>query len=231
MPSFIGSLTQTAAAEEDNPLWLIVLCDLMTNLMLFFLILYSFTLKSEEERAKLQASLRGEVMAVRKTEVPEEAARELQTVEQLRRELEAAGMKDTAHVDVTEGHIRVRLPDAVFFRSGSAALTRRARGDLGPVGRMLQALPAHEVVVEGHTDSVPISAGTYRTNWELSVARSEAVIRRLTRTHGLADSRFVAAGYGEFRPLAANDTREGRLKNRRFEIVVVRKGGEGGRPR
>ena len=91
---------------------------------------------------------------------------------------------------------------------------------LTEVAKAIRPLP-NSVIVEGHTDNVPISAGIYQSNWELSVARAYSVIDFLTNM-GVKPERFIAAGYGEFKPVTDNGTEEGRMQNRRIEINVVR---------
>lgn len=77
-----------------------------------------------------------------------------------------------------------------------------------------------EIRVEGHTDNWPIRGGRYSSNWELSSARALEVVRYLSAVSGIDEGKFSALGYGEFRPIASNDTAEGRSKNRRVEIFI-----------
>ena len=90
----------------------------------------------------------------------------------------------------------------------------------------------NEIRVEGHTDNVPIATPLYPSNWELSSARATTVGRYLAEHSDIAPQRIIAAGYGEFRPVAPNDTREGRARNRRVDLVVLfpRTPGEIGAP-
>jgi chemotaxis protein MotB len=114
----------------------------------------------------------------------------------------------------------VRLRNQLIFNTASAGLNDEAGATLGLLAKTLRQIP-NDVMVEGHTDDVPVVSGPYRTNWELSVARSASVIERLTR-EGIPPSRLIAAGYGPYHPLAANDARDGRARNRRVEIVILR---------
>jgi chemotaxis protein MotB len=82
-------------------------------------------------------------------------------------------------------------------------------------------LEGNDIRVDGHTDSTPIDSPRYPTNWELSVARALAVTRYLTESDGVPAGRLMAAGFGEFRPLMANDSREHRAMNRRVEIHLL----------
>ncbi len=215
----------TQGAFDENPLWLVVLSDLMTNLMLFFLVLYAFTRQPDEERKrmmeKLSSSFSGkkvETAAETKAAAALDKAQEQAAAEALKRLLDPK----MADVIVNERQVRVRLNNPVYFASGSAALDPAAEKDLDAIGALLAAMP-NEVLIEGHTDDVRIASGRYRTNWELSSARAASVRAYLGRRFGIPDGRFVIAGYGEFRPIASNATREGRLKNRRIELIVTRK--------
>ena len=101
-------------------------------------------------------------------------------------------------------------------------MSRQAKRLLAPMAAVLKGL-GNDVIIEGHTDNVPILRGPFKTNWELSVARSYSVIEYLSKELGVPQDIFTAAAYGEHRPVVPNDTPEGRAKNRRIEIVVMRK--------
>ena len=78
----------------------------------------------------------------------------------------------------------------------------------------------NQIIVEGHTDNIPIKTFLYPSNWELSVARAVSVARYFVEVHHLSPERFIATGYGEYHPIDANDTPEGRARNRRVTIVL-----------
>jgi len=108
--------------------------------------------------------------------------------------------------------------DEVLFAAGSAILRSQGQGILDRISTQIVALP-NPVVVEGHTDNVPIT-GTYPSNWELSTARASSVLRDLMERHHLPTTRAGAAGFADQRPIATNTTSQGRAHNRRVEIVV-----------
>ncbi|MBI5242724.1 MAG: flagellar motor protein MotB [Elusimicrobia bacterium] len=208
---------------EENPLWLVVLCDMMTNLMLFFLMLYAYTryaVANLPEAAPrydtggiIEPKARpGEAGVLEFQDVPERA-------ERLRQRLRQAGLEARFEIEVTEREIRVRLRESLLFETGQAALAQAAEKTLGPLARVLGEMP-NDVVIEGHTDPIPIVGGPYRTNWELSVARSYSVIAALV-LKGVPARRLVASGYGELHPAADNSTVDGRGLNRRVEIVIL----------
>lgn len=122
-------------------------------------------------------------------------------------------------VDGRDGLI-VRLRDAAFFESASASIREEVMPDLEAVARTLKDLN-NEVRIEGHTDSIPIRSSVYRSNWELSAARAAAVLTFFVDSSELEEGRMSVAGYGSQRPLAGNDSLEGRSQNRRVDVVVL----------
>ncbi len=114
----------------------------------------------------------------------------------------------------------ITMLNKVLFTSGKAELLDTAQITLAKVAAILnERVPDKAVYVEGHTDNVPITRSGWRSNWELSTARSTEVLHFL-EDQGVSSSRLVASGYSEFQPVADNATAEGRQKNRRVEIIV-----------
>ncbi len=120
-----------------------------------------------------------------------------------------------------KGTMIIRLPGKTLFSSGSASLTPEARAILSRLAPIIRELGS-EVRIEGHTDNVPTSNMVFNSNWDLSSARALSVLKYLVNKNNL-DPRLVSStGYGEFRPLAPNNTPTGRQKNRRVDIVLER---------
>jgi len=213
---------------EENPLWLIVLSDIMTNLMLFFLILYVFSLRPEKEaHAGFLSGFDREHMEAEKEKKAENVVqkfKEKDAAETLRAELEKAGLKDLADVQLTDKVIRINISAPILFKSGRARLEPNALGILSAMGGLLKKLDKNDILIEGHTDAAPIRSGDYGTNWELSAARANSVVEYLASDFNIPNERLISAAYGEYRPVASNDTAEGRARNRRIEILVVRTG-------
>jgi chemotaxis protein MotB len=113
--------------------------------------------------------------------------------------------------------LRLNLSEEILFPSGSASLNASGQAVLRKVGRRLLELP-HSIVVEGHTDNVPV-ARRYPSNWELAAARASSVVRLLADL-GVEPDRLKVVSRGEFMPIASNDDAEGRAKNRRIEIQL-----------
>ena len=118
--------------------------------------------------------------------------------------------------------VNVRIKGSGLFASGSDAIDSRYAPLLKRIGEALQAEPG-KVIIEGHTDNVPIKNARFPSNWELSMARAKAVLNALSR-YVSDDSRLSADGRGDAEPVAPNDTPEGRDQNRRIEVVLVKQG-------
>ncbi|MDD2689774.1 MAG: OmpA family protein [Candidatus Omnitrophica bacterium] len=109
----------------------------------------------------------------------------------------------------------------LLFDSGRAQIRREAFPLLDKVSSVLKEVSEFNVGIEGHTDNQPIALSGWKSNWELSSARALSVLHYLINEKGISPNRLSANGYGEFRPVASNDTREGRQLNRRVEIVIL----------
>lgn len=124
----------------------------------------------------------------------------------------------------------------LLFDSGKAVIKKEGYSILDKVGAILgQELSEYNVGIEGHTDNVPIKRSKWKSNWELSTARALSVVHYMVNERGINPERLSAIGYGEYRPVSTNDTKEGRHLNRRVEIVILPKitkvkGGEGQLP-
>jgi chemotaxis protein MotB len=154
------------------------------------------------------------------------ARREQDELQRLKRMLDAFaaahGFKAQVETVVTQRGLVVRLlTDNVLFDSGLAALKPQGLPLLGEVGTLLGVDRIHPIVVEGHTDDVPIATSKFASNWELSTSRASAVVRWLIGRR-LPSKRFSAAGYADLHPIASNGTDAGRARNRRVEIVLQR---------
>jgi chemotaxis protein MotB len=117
------------------------------------------------------------------------------------------------------GRVEIEMKDRMLFPSGTARLSNEAIPALRALARSMERIPSH-VQVEGHTDDVPISTAAFPSNWELSAARAASVVDYLSRT-GIEPWRLAAVGMGQHRPIAENDSPQGRAANRRVKIVVL----------
>lgn len=110
----------------------------------------------------------------------------------------------------------------LLFDSGKAKIRPEAYPLLNKVSAVLKENMAQfNIGIEGHTDNVPIKRSGWKSNWELSTARALSVLHYLEKDEGISPERLSAIGYGEYRPVASNDSRDGRKQNRRVEIVIL----------
>lgn len=127
-------------------------------------------------------------------------------------------------VNVEKGVVFISIADKLLFKSGSYVVSDRAKEILAKVAKVVNDKPTFECMVEGHTDNVPFTGNAVLLdNWDLSVKRSTAIIRVLTKDLGVKPSQLIAAGRGEFVPLVDNASADNRAKNRRTRIVVLPK--------
>jgi len=127
-------------------------------------------------------------------------------------------------VNVEKGVVFISIADKLLFKSGSYVVSDRAKEVLAKVAKVVNDKPTFECMVEGHTDNVPFTGNAFLLdNWDLSVKRSTAIIRVLTKELKVNPAQLIAAGRGEFIPLEENLTPENRAKNRRTRIVVLPK--------
>ncbi|MFO8175157.1 MAG: OmpA family protein [Longimicrobiales bacterium] len=123
-------------------------------------------------------------------------------------------------VSIARGRMVINLPQDILFASGSADLGSDGRRVLGEVAEVLAEFEDRSFQVEGHTDDQPISTSRFPSNWELSAARALSVVKLLV-SNGVSPENLSGAGYGEYQPVATNETAEGRRLNRRIEIVML----------
>ncbi|RYY41020.1 MAG: flagellar motor protein MotB [Chitinophagaceae bacterium] len=146
-----------------------------------------------------------------------------QAVESLRQKMNNALVNfkpDELTVSVHNGKVYVSLQESLLFPSGSAEVNPRGKEALGKLAQALNVNPDISVLIEGHTDSIPIR-GRYEDNWALSTARATSIVRVLADTYKVASTRLTASGRSYYEPVESNSTPEGRARNRRTEIILA----------
>lgn len=123
-------------------------------------------------------------------------------------------------VSIDRGRMVINLPQDILFPSGSATLNEEGRGTLAEVAGVLGEFEDRRFQVEGHTDDVPISTREFPSNWELSAGRALSVVKLLVG-RGVSPENLSGAAFGEYQPVASNETASGRRRNRRIEIVMI----------
>ena len=182
----------------------------------------------EQENANLRYKLEQlkKEKAKETQRIIEEKDRELSDLERAKLELEDTLKKEIgeykAKLQMTERGLVITFLSEVFFNSGKDIIRFDGKETLQKVAKVLnQNIPNSHVAIEGHTDNEPIKHSGWKSNWELSSARALAVLHNLIDECKVRPQRLSANGYGEYSPVAGNDTKEGMQKNRRVEIVIL----------
>lgn len=175
----------------------------------------------QQEQSKLAAALEQE-RAAKEAEI----ARLTKTQEELSKSLQDEIAKGNITIQQVRDRLTINMVDRVLFDSGQAQVKPAGVKVLKQVGDVLNKISDKQIRIEGHTDNVPISTklqDKFKTNWELSTARATTVVRYLI-DHGGVDRQYLSAvGYADTRPIASNESEEGRSSNRRIEIVLYPK--------
>lgn len=175
----------------------------------------------KEENEALQSKARA-LEVQRKEEILEMRGTYENLLEDMKSEIE----KGEITITQLKGKLKVNMLDEILFDSGKTTIKPQGLEVLDRVGNILLTVKDKAISIEGHTDNVPIGlelSKKYPTNWELSVARATNVAKYLQEKIGIDPGLLSATGYGEYQPIASNETEEGRAKNRRIEVVLVPK--------
>jgi len=127
---------------------------------------------------------------------------------------------DELSVEIKNGKVYVSMSDKLLFKSGSSVVEEKGKEALKLLADVLNKNIDIDILVEGHTDNVPIKTPVYKDNWDLSVARATSIVRILSVDYKITPTRMTASGKGEYFPKADNETTEGRARNRRTEIIL-----------
>ena len=178
---------------------------------------------SEKDKAELAS--RTEQLQANLSQTEAELSRLKATYDSLQDKMKAEIGRGDIRLSQSGNTIQVDLVDKILFDSGEAVVSERGQEVLGRLASVLKTIDDKQIQVSGHTDDSPIKNEELRkqfpSNWELSVARAVNVVRSLSETGGVPAQRLLAAGYGQFHPIAANGTPAGRAQNRRIEILLT----------
>ncbi len=219
-------------AEQVSASWMTTYSDLVTLLLCFFVMLYAFSnldvKKFQGIMAYFQGS-RGVLDGSNVIDTPILRDQEEIDLEELKNALEeyasSSNLEEEITVSIDERGLIIRFMDRVLFDPGKAELKPEAREILDTVAEILQRdeFKDKAIKVEGHADTTPVSPKDgFPTNWELSTARATNVLRYLVEQKGIEGERISASGYSYYRPIAPNDTKENKAKNRRVDIVILK---------
>lgn len=232
--------------EENGEAWLLPYSDLMTLLLALFIALFAMSQTDQQKVTAMAQAFsaafntggpsffnkmgpnEGRAAEMPSTEDKGNSAylQENQTLEQVQKQLdqyiEQNKMQDELSTELTEDGLMIRIKEQALFASGSADLLPESQ-KIGPVIAGLLAPIGERVVISGHTDNMPISTPQFPSNWELSAIRAINFMKYImSQDARLNPVRFSSTGCSEYRPVASNDTEEGRAKNRRVEVLIAR---------
>ena len=221
--------------------WLISYADFITLLLAFFIILYSMA-EADKEKFKQLGMAFAQTFGVvgfqgggailegsgsgGSSEVftfgslPSEQRQFMGVSEELEEYVADNNLGNQIAVNVRNEGIAITLSNALLFPSGGVEMSTDSQATMAKIAELIRPIP-NEIRIEAHTDNFPTNSALYPTNWELSAARSAAVARYLIENEDIEPRRLSILGYGEYKPIFPNDTREHRLMNRRADIVVL----------
>lgn len=240
-----GNFTARAGA----PLWMLTYGDLVTQILIFFVLLFSFSSIDNKKFDAAIISIQGALGIMpggrtlerlnRMDYSPETRSSGMEAMDRAQLEailqridsfVKAEGLQGAVVFQMQERGLVVRLADRVLFDLGKADLKPEAVGILDKLASVINSIP-NNVRIEGHTDNLPISTERFPSNWELSTGRATNVVRYFVEKHGIPPRRLSAAGYGEYYPIASNVEEKGRQQNRRVDIVILRLSAAGNEPK
>lgn len=233
--------------HENHERWLVSYADFITLLFAFFTVLYATSQKDISKAKEFEESVRrafssfvdfggvqgdhisfdrnGKLIPPPIDLFPPEGAGPTEVQDAIERLLDKAVseeerqqmIKSVRHDSIG---VHVSLASEALFQSGSDDILPDGLTALGKVGNILR-VSNRKLVIEGHTDNVPIKGARFRSNWDLAAARATKIVRYLIAKENIAPSRLVAVSYADQKPIAPNDTEEGRAKNRRIDVLIV----------
>jgi len=184
----------------------------------------------ENEKQNLVQASRDLNLKLKKEKmVVKEKTKVISDLEDTRKKIEAGLKEQIANqqikIEEIEGKLKLTFIDKILFNSGSTKINKKGKEILLTFAESIQEDKDHNILVEGHTDNVGVGSALkskFPSNWELSTARSSAVVRFLQEEGSIEPERLSAIGFSYFKPVASNDEEEGRSQNRRIEIILTR---------
>ena len=227
---------------DDDAGWLVTYADLMTLLMVFFVLLYSLASFEKERYKTTITSVRAIVQQrpemkgimtflgqpdgfdkkIRIEEITGLRNRDAALYRSMERLVTNAAQKDRLALEASSGKMTVTISGETLFASGSAVLKPDALPEIDSMADLLEEYGEYNINIKGHTDNVPIATRVFPSNWELSAIRATTVLKYLI-SKGIEPGRLTATGYGDIIPLVDNSTEENRAINRRVEFVLEKK--------
>jgi len=230
--------------EHADESWLVPYADILTLLLALFLVLFATAKVDQQKFAEVKSSMNGAFNGGGgsmiggggpggfggATEMPQagkggysaETDQLTQTKNNLDHYISSERLNTSLETELLEEGLLIRIRETALFPSGSANLLPESRTMARDISKMLEPLP-QKIVVSGHTDNVPINNSEFQSNWDLGTQRSLNFLKLIfSMNPKLKPEHYVVSGNGEYSPIAANSTDEGRAKNRRVEVLILR---------
>jgi chemotaxis protein MotB len=230
--------------EHVDESWLIPYADLLTLLLALFIVLFSMSsvdaVKFKEMSRALNSSFEGGTgvfeypsaippqnnpVTLNKEEQQEAANAEKKSLQEIQQKvneyIKSRDLTGELKTSLTDEGLLITILDNVLFDSGIAEVRPNDQQLAKEISQLLVMDTPKHVIISGHTDNVPIRNHYFDSNWDLSVMRAVNFMKVLLENENLNPALFSAKGYGEYKPIADNSTADGRLKNRRVEILIV----------
>ncbi|HQA60311.1 MAG: OmpA family protein [Tepidanaerobacteraceae bacterium] len=251
MKTLAGSRRRSNKNNEQalggSPAWMTTYGDLITQILIFFVLLFSFSNVDRDKFTAAMLSLQGSLgiidggMTLQEGDLMEQgeigeimiSVQEQREFELLHERVEEIISEDDLNgiqVNLDERGLVIRFVEGVLFDSGKADIKNEARAILDKIAPLLIDTHRH-IRIEGHTDNLPINTREFPSNWELSTARAVNVVKYFIEKHNFSPYILSAAGYGEYRPIAPNDSDKNRALNRRVDIIILKSTSESTEPR
>ncbi len=236
--------------EEGSPAWMNTYGDMVTLLLTFFVLLFSFsTIDAKKWKAVVQSFRRTSdiegptatldpdfdyddvvfpVAATPEPSVsPETDGAKMENLfnelyQKVRNHIVINGLDFALNVTKDDDLIIIRITDTALFDSGQESIRPEALTLLDSIVTLFEEYDEaiQRIQIEGHTDNVPIHSARFKSNWDLSTSRAVSVVQYCIESSSLSPMKYTASGYGEYHPIADNDTEEGKAKNRRVDFVI-----------
>ena len=234
--------------EHMDESWLVPYADILTLLLALFIVLFASADANKTKFTQLAQSLSAafsgspsvfdnniaispEINSDKPDQTKDDPSKEqahlketvqlLEVKKEIDKYINKNNLVGDLNTALTEDGLMIRIKDSALFPSGSAELRPESERLGNEIAKMLATVP-QKIIVSGHTDNVPINTREFPSNWELSSKRAINFMKSLLAQGNLQPERFSAIGYGEYRSMAANDSEEGRAKNRRVEVLIMR---------
>ena len=228
--------------ECSDESWLLPYADLLTLLLALFIVLFASSSIDQERMQRLSSVFNdifdgnsGIMQNNSPTEVPRpgDSNQELEAASYLEDQRSLGEIQDKLdeyialnelegqfETHLTDEGLLITIRDSILFEMGKAEVSAEYLPLVEEVAELLIFDRPRQVIITGHTDNIPIHTAEYASNWELSMMRALNFLRALVAHKDMDPSFFSAKGYGEYQPIASNDTAEGRSKNRRVEVLI-----------